>query len=106
MSSYQQFAANLGILHPIIQAPMAGVSTPTLVAAVSEAGGLGSLGLGAATLEQMAQQIRDTRQLTAKPFNVNLFCHQRAVGDTTREAAWLSYLAADLRKFEAEPPTS
>lgn len=106
MSSYQQFAANLGILHPIIQAPMAGVSTPTLVAAVSEAGGLGSLGLGAATLEQMAQQIRDTRQLTAKPFNVNLFCHQRAVGDTTREAAWLSYLAADFRKFEAEPPTS
>jgi nitronate monooxygenase len=34
----------LGIEHPIVQAPMASVTTPALAAAVSEAGGLGSLG--------------------------------------------------------------
>ena len=37
---------------PVIQAPMAGVSTPELAAAVSNAGGLGSLGLGASTVAQ------------------------------------------------------
>lgn len=36
---------------PILQAPMAGTSTPAMAAAVSEAGGLGALGLGAATVE-------------------------------------------------------
>lgn len=104
MSSFEQLVAQLGIQQPIIQAPMAGVSTPKLVAEVSEAGGLGSLGLGAATLEQAAQQIQETRKLTAKPFNVNVFCHQRATADAAREAAWLSHLAGDFRKFGAEPP--
>ena len=37
----------LGMTLPIIQAPMAGVSTPALAAAVSNAGGLGSIGIGA-----------------------------------------------------------
>jgi nitronate monooxygenase len=52
----------LKIAHPIIQAPMAGASTPELVAAVSNAGGLGSYG-GAATppakLRQIIRQIRE-----------------------------------------------
>lgn len=106
MNSFEQLVAQLGIQHPIIQAPMAGVSTPKLVAEVSEAGGLGSLGLGAVTLEQAAQQIQETRKLTTKPFNVNVFCHQRATADAVREAAWLSHLAGDFRKFGAEPPAS
>ncbi len=42
----------LNIRYPIIQAPMAGVSTPSPAAAVSNAGGLGSLGLGASTVTQ------------------------------------------------------
>lgn len=106
MSAFEQLVAQLGIQQPIIQAPMAGVSTPRLAASVSEAGGLGSLGLGASTLEQAAQQIQETRELTAKPFNVNVFCHQRAAADTAREAAWLSHLAGDFREFGAEPPSS
>ena len=40
----------LDIDYPLIQAPMAGVSTPALAAAVSNAGALGSLGLGASTV--------------------------------------------------------
>ena len=44
--------SKLDIRHPIIQAPMAGISTPLLAAAVSEAGGLGSIAVGAGTPEQ------------------------------------------------------
>jgi nitronate monooxygenase len=46
-SSRKNFLKRIGIDVPIIQAPMAGVSTPTMAAAVSDAGGLGSIGVGA-----------------------------------------------------------
>ena len=52
MHSTSNFIEKLGIRFPIIQAPMAGVSTPELAAAVSNAGGLGSLGIGASTMNQ------------------------------------------------------
>lgn len=65
----------LDIDYPLIQAPMAGVSTPALAAAVSNAGALGSLGLGASTVAKAEAMIVATRQLTDRPFNVNLFCH-------------------------------
>lgn len=99
-------AAKLGIQYPIIQAPMVGVSTPALVAAVSNAGGLGSLGLGASTIEKGAALIAQTHALTRQPFNVNVFCHVPATPDSQREAAWLSYLGPEFRKFGAEPPPS
>jgi len=61
------------IKKPIIQAPMAGVTTPKLIAAVSNAGGLGSYGAGYDSPQKMSKVIHDIRQLTNKPFNVNLF---------------------------------
>jgi nitronate monooxygenase len=64
----------LGIQHPIIQGPMGGgPSTPELVAAVSNAGGLGSLGAAYLTPDQITDAIRRIRTLTSRPFNVNLF---------------------------------
>ena len=64
----------LGIEHPIVQAPMAGgPTTPELVAAVSNAGGLGSLGAAYLSSETLREQIREIRHLTEGPFNVNLF---------------------------------
>ncbi|HAT6977423.1 TPA: nitronate monooxygenase [Legionella pneumophila] len=64
----------LGIQFPIIQAPMAGgATTPELVAAVSNSGGLGSLGAGYMKHNEIKQAIRKIRQLTNKPFAVNLF---------------------------------
>jgi nitronate monooxygenase len=64
----------LGIEHPVIQAPMGGgPSTPELVAAVSNAGGLGSLGAAYLTPDQITEAIRKIKSLTDKPFNVNLF---------------------------------
>lgn len=59
---------------PIIQAPMAGgITTPELIAAVSNAGGLGSLGAGYMSAEAISTAIKNIRALTDKPFAVNLF---------------------------------
>lgn len=59
---------------PIIAAPMAGgASTPALVAAVNEAGGLGYLAAGYRRADAMSEQIARTRELTDRPFGVNLF---------------------------------
>ena len=64
----------LGIEHPVILAPLGGgPSTPELVAAVSNAGGMGFLGAPYMTPAQIAEAIRQIRALTNKPFGVNLF---------------------------------
>ncbi|MFJ5761019.1 NAD(P)H-dependent flavin oxidoreductase [Neobacillus sp. NPDC093182] len=64
----------LKIENPIIQAPMAGgITTSKLVAEVSNAGGLGMIGAGYMTPTQMQEQIKEIKQLTSKPFGVNLF---------------------------------
>jgi len=63
---------------PIIQAPMAGgATTPELVAAVANAGGLGSLGAGYMSPDEIRQAIRKIRQLTNNPFAVNLFIPEK-----------------------------
>src|SRR5579862_17990 len=61
------------IQHPIIQAPMALADSPALAATVSNQGGLGSLGAALFEPEQIRQKIRDIRNQTDKPFNINLF---------------------------------
>lgn len=64
----------LGIEHPVIQAPMAGgPTTPALVAAVSNAGGLGSLGAGYLPPEELRERVKEIRNQTDAPFNINLF---------------------------------
>jgi nitronate monooxygenase len=63
----------LGLRCPLIQAPMAGVNTPELVAAVSGAGALGSLGGAALGPDQLREQLDAIRGLTDAPFAVNLF---------------------------------
>lgn len=94
----------LGIDLPIIQAPMAGVSTPEMAAAVSNAGGLGSIGVGSISAEATRQMIAEVRSRTDRPFNVNVFCHQPAVPDATREAAWLARLKPEFARYGAQPP--
>ncbi len=64
----------LDIRYPLIQAPMAGgPTTPELIAAVSNSGGLGSLGAGYMTPEQIQGAVREIRSLTERPFAVNVF---------------------------------
>ncbi|HEX2280238.1 MAG TPA: nitronate monooxygenase [Thermomicrobiales bacterium] len=61
----------LGIRYPIIQAPMAGSTTPELVAAVSNAGGLGMLGAGWMDADQLREAIDAIKERTEQPFGVN-----------------------------------
>jgi enoyl-[acyl-carrier protein] reductase II len=63
----------LGITYPILQGPMAWASDSNLVAAVSNAGGLGLLGLGAAPPDGARAEIRRTRALTDRPFGFNVY---------------------------------
>jgi len=63
----------LGVEVPIVQAPMASVATPELVAAVSNAGGLGSLGAAMLPPDTLREVIAAIRSLTDRPFGVNLF---------------------------------
>lgn len=100
------FLARLGIALPIFQAPMAGVSTPALAAAVSNAGALGALGLGAADAAGVRAMIAELRAATARPFHVNVFVHAPARTDAAREAAWLAALAPTFRTHGAEPPAT
>jgi nitronate monooxygenase len=65
----------LGVEYPIVQAPMASVNTPELVAAVSNAGGLGSYGGAMTPPDELREVIRRIRELTDRPFAVNLFAY-------------------------------
>ena len=98
------FLCKLGIELPIIQAPMAGVSTPDMAAAVSNAGGIGSIGVGASNAETARQMIAAVRSRTNRPFQVNVFCHRGAIADAAREEAWLERLRPEFARYGASPP--
>ena len=97
---------NLSVSTPIVQAPMAGVSTPKLSAAVSNAGGLGSLGVGATNAAGARKMIEEVRALTSRAFNVNVFAHATPKPDLARETAWLQALQPVFRDFGADPPAT
>jgi nitronate monooxygenase len=94
----------LGIQLPIIQAPMAGVSTPEMAAAVMDAGGLGSIGAGATDAGAARAMIRAVRERSRGSLNVNVFCHQPATPDAAVEAAWIERLRPEFERFGAQPP--
>jgi nitronate monooxygenase len=110
MKVYNKVTAALQVAYPIIQAPMLGVSTPAMAAAVANAGALGSLAVGGLSPDVTRQLIRDTKRLTAKPFAVNLFVHDiPEAGDLEPMRALLLSLAqkngyelaaADLDNFK------
>jgi len=74
----------LGIQHPIIQGAMSWVSFPPLVAAVSEAGGLGILGAAFMSAEELRENIRQIKDQTAKPFGVNFMPDNPKVDELLR----------------------
>ena len=85
--------ALLGIELPIVQAPMAGVQDHRLAAAVSNAGGLGSLPCAMLSPDAMRSELSALRAQTARPFNVNFFCHRPPQPDPQRDARWRATLA-------------
>ncbi|WP_030573117.1 nitronate monooxygenase [Streptomyces aureocirculatus] len=89
--------------YPIVQAPMAGgASTPQLVAAVSEAGGLGCLAAGYKTADGMYQEIKQLRGLTARPFGVNLFMPQPEYADPAAVEVYRNQLAGEATWYETQ----
>jgi nitronate monooxygenase len=94
----------LGIDLPIIQAPMAGVSTPEMAAAISNAGALGSLGVGAAGADEARKMIAAFRERSRRSLNVNVFCHEPARVNAPLENAWLEFLRPHFERYGAKPP--
>jgi nitronate monooxygenase len=94
----------LAIDLPIIQAPMAGVSSPALAAAVANAGALGSIGVGATDAAGARRMIAAVRERSKRSLNVNVFCHRPAVSDGALEAGWLDRLRPHFEWFGAQAP--
>ena len=109
----------LGINYPIIQAPMSWVATAELAAAVSEAGGLGTIGPNAgmtrqreagdveASMRCFKEQIRRTRTLTSKPFAANIpvgWGKQREVTDLLVEIAVQEHLPIAVVSMGSSQP--
>jgi nitronate monooxygenase len=92
-----------GIELPIIQAPMAGATTPEMVIAVSEAGGLGSLPCAQYDLAQARVAIDQVRAGTKRPYNFNVFCHRTPAPDAERLKAWRARLASYYREQGLDP---
>ncbi|MFC7738600.1 NAD(P)H-dependent flavin oxidoreductase [Roseomonas sp. GCM10028921] len=92
-----------GIELPIVQAPMSGPTTPEMAAAVSEAGGLGSLACAQYTPEQAREAVQKVRARTSRPFNINFFCHASPEPDPARAAAWHKALERYYLEFGLDP---
>lgn len=86
------------IEHPIIQAPMAGSATPALASAVSNAGGLGSLGCAAMSIDELMAATNELRANTDKPFNLNFFSHSEPREQPEIDSQVNSQLASAYRE--------
>jgi nitronate monooxygenase len=97
------FLELLNLTHPIIQAPMAGFASPSLAAAVSNVGALGSMGCGPLPPAIVREQVEAVRGATNRPFNVNFFVHARPRIDAGRTARVRAKLAPYFEEFELGP---
>jgi nitronate monooxygenase len=97
------FPAIAGLRLPLIQAPMAGVQDHRLAAAVSNAGGLGSLPAAMLGADALHDQLSALQALTDRPINVNFFCHVQPSPDAAREARWRAALAPYYAEFDVDP---
>jgi nitronate monooxygenase len=89
-----------GLEHPIVQAPMGGgPSTPALAAAVAEAGGLGFLAAGYKTADAVRADVEALRELTPRPFGVNLFAPPGDAGDPAAVARFAAALQPEADRY-------
>ena len=91
------------LLHPIIQAPLAGgPSTPELAAAVSAAGGLGFVAAGYKSPDAVRADVAAVRALTPAPFGVNLFLLSESPVDRDRLLAYARRIEPEARRYGVE----
>jgi nitronate monooxygenase len=91
----------LDIDHPIIQAPMAGASTPEMAIAAANAGGMGSLGCAMQTVDQVAEDMQRIRQHTNRAINLNFFVHKQPLANPERATAAQDRLASWYKTLNA-----
>lgn len=94
----------LGVDHPIVLAPMAGTTTPAMVAAVSNGGGLGSHGCATMPLERLEQDMEALARATNRPVNLNFFCHEPPEITREQHEAVLEALAPHYAAAGVAPP--
>ena len=101
-------ASALGIEYPIIQGPLGGLSTQRLTATVSNFGGLGSFGAHGLSPSAIGEVIAEIRELTAKPFAINLWVsmEDEGAGNSGREEfeRSLTHLAKHIEALGAALP--
>ena len=103
-SGWRRLGERWGVEHPLVLAPLAGgPSTPALAAAVSNAGGLGSLGAAYLPPDEIRAAVAETRRLTDRPFAVNLFAGGATTGPDD-PGPMLDLLARWHREMGIEPP--
>ena len=93
----RDFCGRLGIEVPLLSAPMTSITTPELVAAVSNAGGLGILAADLMSPEEIISAAAQTKRLTDRPFGINLRIPPRDRG-SLEQAEKVAYALSDLRK--------
>ena len=105
MPSKNELMRRLKMIHPVIQAPLAGGGdTPELVAAVGEAGGLGFIGAAYLTPQQILEAARAVRTRTARPFGISLFAPQPLPDPPKNPRAALECVAPFYTELGLPPP--
>ena len=94
------------LLVPVFQAPMAGVSNPEIAAAVTNAGGLGALGLGASIWTEAEATMSAFRAISDGPVHVNFFCHEEPKRDPDLEQSWIHRFNTEFEVLGTSPPTT
>src|SRR5579871_382967 len=99
MWSDSRFLKLVGVELPIVGAPMAGPGHWELAAAVTEAGGLGSLSCAMLSAAQVREEMGKIRERTNGPVNLNFFCHVLPAADAAKEAGWRKVLDRYYREM-------
>ncbi|MGK0554162.1 nitronate monooxygenase [Macrococcus capreoli] len=99
MWQHTKLTEHLNIRYPIIQAGMAGSTTPELVASVCNEGGLGTIGAGYMSLETLEQEVNIVQRLTDKPYAVNLFVPEPFNYDNTAIEAMQTLLEPYYQQY-------
>lgn len=92
-----------GINYLLIQAPMAGVQDHALAAAVSNTGALGSLPCAMFSAEALRHELSALQAKTARPYNLNFFCHTPPTPDAQRETTWRAALSPYFAEYGIDP---
>jgi nitronate monooxygenase len=94
-----RLTSRAGLQYPIIQGPLGGLSSQRLTAAVSNYGGLGSFGAHGLVPEAIRKVVREIKELTAKPFAVNLWVSMEDEGAFTSTEEAFHRSLAPLEKY-------